>query len=201
MQAFEQCESNLQNAALLAYPISGQPLAIMADASDNCIGGTLQQKVNNEWVPLGYFSKKLTDTQRKYSTYDRELLSLYSSVQYFRNMFEGRELILYTDHKPLTFAFKKLANSNKETPRRTRQLLFISEFTTDIRYMKGEQNAPADALSRVETISCPSVLDFAEVARVQAGDKELAELLSNADMSQARTTRSGRVSRMPVRFK
>lgn len=176
VQAFEQCKTNLQNAALLSYPLPGSPLAITADASNNCVGATLQQCVNNEWVPLGYFSKRLTDTQQKYSTYDRELLAIYLAVQYFRNMVEAQQLILFTDHKPLCFAFRKLTSS-KETPRRTRQLLFISEFTTDIRHLSGVENIPADALSRVcvDAIACPSALDFAEIARKQVDDKQLAE--------------------------
>lgn len=179
VQAFEKCKTNLQNAALLAYPLPGSPLAITADASNNCVGATLQQQVNNEWVPLGYFSKRLTDTQQKYSTYDRELLAIYLSVQYFRNMVEAQQLVIFTDHKPLCYAFKKLA-SCKETPRRTRQLLFISEFTTDIRHLSGTENIPADALSRIhiDTISCPTVLDFAEIARRQLNDKQLTELMN-----------------------
>ncbi|KYQ52555.1 hypothetical protein ALC60_08323 [Trachymyrmex zeteki] len=49
--------------------------------------------------------KKLSETQRKFSTYDRELYAIYSSVKFFRYMLEGRECIIATDHKPLTNAF------------------------------------------------------------------------------------------------
>lgn len=170
--AFEKCKTSLQNAATLAFPITGIPLAIMCDASDKCVGATLQQCVNNNWVPLAYFSVKMTAAQQKYSTYDKELLAIYLSVQYFRQMFEGRDLIIYTDHKPLAFAFSKLY-SNKESPRRTRQLLFISEFTTDIRHVSGDNNKVADALSRVETVCTPNALDFEEIANEQCVDNEL----------------------------
>ena len=34
------------------------------------------------------------------------------------------------------------------SPRQTRQLLFISEFTTDVRHVSGAENIVADALSR-----------------------------------------------------
>ena len=41
-------------------------------------------------------------------------------------------------------------NSTTERPslRRTRHFAFITEFTTDIRFVKGETNFVADALSR-----------------------------------------------------
>lgn len=43
-------------------------------------------------------------------------------------MLEGRQFTIYTDHKPLTFAFRQKAD--KASPRQSRQLEFISQFTT-----------------------------------------------------------------------
>ena len=180
-EAFQQCKLSLQNAVTLSYPLANTHIALFADASNDCVGAVLQQNVNGNWKPLGYFSKKLSPTQQKYSTYDRELLAVYLAMQYFRHLFEGQELIIFTDHKPLTFAFKKLnSSSNKELPRRTRQLLFISEFTTDIRYVKGKENIVADSLSRIESIDCPSTIDFSEVALTQSRDSELEQILSSS---------------------
>lgn len=172
--AFIKCKESLQSAALLSYPMPETPLALMTDASNTCTGAVLQQFVGGHWKPLGYFSRKLTDAQVKYSTYDRELLAIYLAVIHFRTMFEGRELTIFTDHKPLTFAFSKLAG-DKETPRRTRQLMYISEFTTDIKYIVGNDNLVADSLSRIETITCPSTLDFVEIATAQRDDAYLAQ--------------------------
>lgn len=179
-EAFEQCKRSLQNAARLAFPLADAQLAIMADASCNRIAGVLQQHKNNTWQPIAYFSKKLSLIQEKYSTYDRELLAIYESVRYFRNLIEGRNIILYTDHKPLVFAFTKLLN-NKETPRRIRQLLYISEFTTDIRHVNGTDNVVADALSRIETISCPTTIDYTELAKAQETDPILENLLKKVN--------------------
>lgn len=168
-EAFLKSKQSLQEATTLSYPAPDTTLALMTDASNTCVGAVLQQLVDGHWKPLGYFSRKLTDTQVKYSTYDRELLAIYLAIIHFRKIFEGRALTIYTDHKPLTYAFSKLA-SDKETPRRTRQLMYISEFTTDIRYVVGNDNIVADSLSRVETISCPSSLDFEEIATAQCVD-------------------------------
>lgn len=147
----------------------------MTDASNTCIGAVLQQKVGNQWKPLRYYSKKLSDALKKYSTYDKELLGSYMALVHFRNMLEGRPLTIYTDHKPLNNAFSKIG-SDKETSRRTRKLLYISEFTSDIQHVEGSENIVADALSRVEAIQCPTSVDFAEVARAQETDTQLTTL-------------------------
>lgn len=55
-----------------------------------------------------------------------------------------------TDHKPLTFAFRQ--KLSKASERQLRQLVFISQHTTDIIYVKGEKNVVADALPRINTI-------------------------------------------------
>lgn len=92
----------------------------MTDASNTCMGAVLQQRVKGKWIPLGYFSKKFSPTEQKYSTYDRELLAIFQAIKYFRKLFEGRPLTVFTDHKPLCHAFSKIGNDTKETPRRTR---------------------------------------------------------------------------------
>lgn len=181
---FEQCKTSLKNAITLSHPLPDTPLALMTDASGTGVGAVLQQNIDQHWEPLGYFSKKLTDAHQKYSTYDRELLAIYMSVQYFRKMFEGRNLIIFTDHKPLTYAFIKKI-SDKETPRRIRQLSYISEFTTDIRHVAGSSNAVADALSRIETINCPTSINYEKLAIDQSNDQELQSLLQqNINNSQ-----------------
>ena len=177
--AFEQCKASLQNAVTLSYPETKGKLSLMCDASNTCVGAVLQQEVAGQVKPLGYFSKRLSEAQQKYSTYDRELLAVYLAIVHFRNMIEGREITIFTDHKPLTYAFSKIG-TDKETPRRTRQLLYISEFTSDIQYVNGNDNAVADALSRVESVVCPTAIDFDEVARAQEADGQMARMLTES---------------------
>lgn len=172
-EAFLQCKTCLQNAVTLSHPLANTTLALMTDASDTCVGAVLQQSSNGKWIPIGYFSKAMSQTEQKYSAYDRELLAIYLAIQYFQNQVEGRQLIVYTDHKPITFAFTK-NNTGKEIPRRTRQLAYVSEFTTDIRHVTGSENPVADALSRVETVYCPQAIDYTELAEAQAKDSYLS---------------------------
>ncbi|XP_055928525.1 uncharacterized protein LOC129959661 [Argiope bruennichi] len=100
----------------------------------------------------------LTDTEKRYSTNDRKLLTIHSAVKHFRHMLEGRQFKVLTDRKPLTFVFHKV-NGNS-SPRQCRHLEFISQFTTDNRYVSWEGNSVADALSRVSTIKVLNSIDY-----------------------------------------
>jgi hypothetical protein len=41
----------------------------------------MQQKSGDHWQPLGFFSRKLTDTESRYSTFDRELLAAHAAIK------------------------------------------------------------------------------------------------------------------------
>ncbi|KAI5751420.1 hypothetical protein M8J77_007279 [Diaphorina citri] len=84
-------------------------------------------------------------------------------------MIGGRVFTIYTDHKPLTFAF--LQKPEKCSPRQFRHLDFIAQFFTDIQYVPGSQNVVADALSRVDAIH--ATLDYKSLATSQQTDEEL----------------------------
>merc|ERR1711911_167062 len=51
--------------------------------------------------PVAFYSKGLNTAQRKYSTYDRELLGAVLAIKKFKPFLEGREFVLRTDHKSL----------------------------------------------------------------------------------------------------
>lgn len=177
--AFERCKNELANAAILAHPRKNAILSLSTDASDFACGAVLHQLTENGPQPLGFFSKKLTPTEAKYSTYDRELLAIYKAVKHFRYMLEGRPFHVLTDHKPLIFAFHQKAEN--ATPRQQRHLDYISQFSTDFRHIEGKNNTTADMLSRINTIS--TQIDYKEIAEAQRNDPELAELLAGNSTS------------------
>jgi len=115
----------------------------------------------------------MSTAQQKYSAYNRELLAIYEAVKHFRHMLEARHFVIYTDHKPMTYAFSQ--KRDKCSPRQFNHLDFISQLTTDIRHISGQANVVADALYRVEAV-CASVSPEA-LAEEQANDAELTALL------------------------
>ena len=68
--------------------------------------------------------------------------------------------------------------TERSSLRQTRQLAFIAEFTTDIRYVKGETNYVADALSRptVSFIDNTSTINYKDLSTDQALDTEFTRL-------------------------
>lgn len=176
-QAFEQFKNKLIDATLLAYPIEDAKLILAVDASDKCIGGTLYQIKDGHLEPLGFFSKKFTSAEQKYSTYDRELTAIFRGIKYFKHMLEARPFTIFTDHKPICYAFKQ--NSDKASPRQLRQLDFIGQYTTDIQHVKGSDNVVADLLSRIESIYQKGI-DYEELADLQATDEE-TQCVANGD--------------------
>ena len=87
------------------------------------------------------------------------MLAAYAAVKRFRYFVEGRDFTIYTDHKPLTFAFQQ--DLNKRSPRQFRYLDYISQLTTDVRHVSGVNNVVADALSRIESVES---IDYKKLA-------------------------------------
>ena len=99
-------------------------------------------------------------------------------IKHFRHFLEGRIFTLYTDHKPLTTALTSQAD---RSPRQTRHLSYIAEFTSDIRHIKGKFNIVADALSRVTTVDYVSIDGTCETAT------DLPTVVSDILVSKQRT--------------
>ena len=97
-------------------------------------------------------------------------------------MLEGCKFFVYTDHKPLTYAFN--ARIDKYSPREIRHLDYISQFTTDFRHIKGKENVVADALSRCAidafTVEPPKGIDLDQIATEQSDDEELKNLQTSS---------------------
>ena len=174
--AFSESKQILANATLLVHPDSTAQINITCDASDVAVGGVLQQFLNGMWQPLSFFSKKLNPAETRYSAFDRELLAVYATIKYFRHNLEERIFFVNTDHRPLTFVMSSV--TERASLRQTRHLAFIAEFTTDIRYVKGETNFVADALSRpsVSAIHDGPAIDYKELSLAQANDAEFTRL-------------------------
>ncbi len=147
--AFAAVKAAFSNFVLLHFPQDDVQLQLTTDASNVAIGGVLEQvTATGERQPLAFYSRKLTDNESKWSTYDKELLALYASVEHFRYLIEGRELQLITDHKPLIYMFQQ--KKPIKLQRRSRYIEYISQYTTKIKHVSGLSNIVADALSRPE---------------------------------------------------
>ncbi|GFO26781.1 Pol polyprotein [Plakobranchus ocellatus] len=169
--AFASCKEALAEATMLSHPKHGAHTSLTTDASDQAIGGVLEQYVNGIWQPLAFFSKRLRPPEIRYSTFDRELLALNLAIRHFRFFLEGRPFTAYTDHKPLVGTISKL--SDPWTARQQRHLAFISEYSTDIRHVSGKSNVVADCLSRSSLSNVILGIDYEAMAKAQEKDRDI----------------------------
>lgn len=178
-EAFREIKEALARVALLAYPDVDAPLSLMVDASNDAVGGVVQQLKGDAWQPIGFFSHKLQPAETRYSTFGRELLAIFLTIKHFRYMLDGRPFCVFTDHKPLIYAFR--AKPDRYNQREIRQLDYIAQFTTDLRHVKGHDNAVADALSRpeVNALHTDTHVDFKLIAQTQKSDPELQAILDS----------------------
>lgn len=176
--SFQLVKEALASVTILYHPDQNPRLVLMVDASDIAVGAALNEIRAEGLTPVEFFSTKLSPTETRYSTFDRELLAAYLGIKHFRHHLEARKFTLYTDHKPLLSALTSV--SDKFTPRQARHLAYIAEFTGDVRHVQGEANIVADALSRpsIYALDVP-VLDLARMAAEQSTDPELQEYLKD----------------------
>ena len=106
------------------------------------MGAVLQQQLpDKSWSPLAFFSKKLSDAEKKYSWLPTFLFVTSASC----SMVE--EFTIFTDHKPLTHALFR--SSPLWSACQQRHLLYLAEFTSSIVHISGKENVVADTLSRL----------------------------------------------------
>ena len=157
-KAFQLMKKIISKNALLAYPDFNEEFVIHTDASDYQLGAVISQKGR----PIAFYSRKLRPEQTRYTTTEKELLSIVETLKEFRNILLGHKIVVYTDHKNLTC-------KNFNTDRVMRWRLILEEYGPELRYIKGERNIVADTLSRLK------ILDSDEAHR-QMSDAEIAEL-------------------------
>jgi hypothetical protein len=101
-------------------------------------------------------------------------------------MLEARHFTVFTYHKPITYGYQQ--KRDKCSPRQFNHLDFVTQFTTDIRHIFGQDNVVAEALSRVEFVTAPTSYDA--LAASQDGDDELRTPLAS--------TTAQRLDKLPI---
>ena len=114
------------------------------------MGGTLLQKQGDEWVVIGYHSKRLPKSAKNFSITELELTGLLVNIHGFMQLLCNRYFEVLVDHKAIEYMIK----SKTESPmmRLKTLLLKLSKYTIDLKYQKGSEMHTSDALSRLHTL-------------------------------------------------
>ena len=182
--AFELVKSAMVNAVYLAMPDFSKRFIIYADASEVAVGAVLTQpgKAEGEIDYIAYASKKLTSTQRRWSTSERELYAIIWACEHFETYIKGGRPLIFTDHA----ALKHLVTA--EQPKLRRWAIRLQEFRPEIVHVAGEDNTIADWLSRSLPEEDDLVPDYAYIPQVYHlvhESMELFQLPSPEEMQSA----------------
>jgi hypothetical protein len=104
--AFETLKECFSTAPVLTMPDTTKPFILETDASKWAIGATLLQKQDDGQLhPCGYLSHALTQTERNWQIYDRELYAIIYALDEWKYLLLGGEhtLTIHCDHKNLTY--------------------------------------------------------------------------------------------------
>jgi len=95
--------------------------------------------------PIAYFSQKLTTTEQRWSTIEREAYAVVASLEKFHNLIYGSVIVVFSDHNPLSYIVDSVSNSAKLT----RWSLALQEYNLVFRYDKAAHNIVADCVAEL----------------------------------------------------
>jgi hypothetical protein len=126
-QAFDDLKQRLCSTPVLSLPDLQHPFEIETDASDYVVGVVLTQHDH----PVAYHSETLSDTVRKYPTYDKEMYSIVQACRQWRHYILGKETVIHTDHKPLQFM---QTQGKLQNDRHQKWSTYLQQFHLNIKY-------------------------------------------------------------------
>ena len=106
--------------------------------------------------PIAFYSQKTNSAQQNYTTTEKELLSIVATLKEFCNILLGHQITVYIGHKNLIYKMF-------DTEHVMRWRLILEEFGPELKYIKGENNVVADALSCLEKSDNQEILNTSEL--------------------------------------
>ena len=197
-KAFYALRDTLTKAPILAYPdfYSDKPFVLDTDWSHDpgAIGAVLSQEQSGEERVICYGARKLSKTERNYSSNKGELLAVIHFMRLWKYYLQPRPFVLRTDHQALKWLFTMEQPAGMT--QRWLETLGNNNFT--VQFRRGTLHGNADSLSRathareptpqeeeeaqLETMHCiqalrhPEALDVAEVLEAQENDHDLQQV-------------------------
>lgn len=172
--AFEWVKTELASPRVLAHFDPNEELILACDASAYGIAAILSHQYKDKTErPIAFASKVIPESELNRAIIDKEASAIIFGFKKFYNYIFGKQIILRTDHKPLTHIF----GPKQEIPltvasRLQRWAYFLSRFSYTIEYIKSENNSNCDALSRLPIDDATPVFDkdFTAVNYIEEGE-------------------------------
>jgi transposase InsO family protein len=134
-----------EDGAFLWHPRFGKDAGewrIRTDASSKGLGAQLLQKLDGEWRPVYFASKRLSPTETRYDTHKLEAFAIVWAVKLFKNFVWNKRFVVQTDNAACTHL------KEAEKGMLAKWALQLSEYDFRIDWIKGSRNGVSDCLSR-----------------------------------------------------
>ena len=132
--------------------------------------------------PIQYASRALTETEKRYSQIEKEMLSIVYGLTRFHIYTYGRKVTVYNDHK------SPIRNKPvKDNPVRLQRMLCrIMGYDLEFKYVEGKDLLIADALSRSPTMNQnrSKIEQEIETTRLLTEDSRVTSSLVTLQMKQ-----------------
>lgn len=150
-EAFDQLKERFTEQPILAMWDPYLPTRVEVDASGYATGGVILQKQQKDglWHPVAYRSESMSEAERNYEIYDREMLAIVRALEDWRHYLEGlpESFEIITDHRNLEY-WRTAQHLNR---RQARWSLWLSRFDFTLTHKPGKTNTQADPLSRLSS--------------------------------------------------
>ena len=146
-KAFEEIKQLLVKPPVLRMVSGDGIFCLESDTSRTAAGGTLYQWQDNQWVLVGYHSKKLPPPVQNYGVTKLELTGLLANIHGFEQKLRNNYFEVIVDHKAIDYMVK--SKHQPTTTRLANLLLKLREYTFDLKYLEGNKLKVSDALSHL----------------------------------------------------
>ena len=119
-KAFDDIKQLLVKPPILRMVSGNGFFRLESDTSRTAAGATLYQWQNNEWVLVGYHSKRLPDAVRNYGVTELELTGLLANIHGFEQKLNNNYFETIVDHKAIDYLIK-----SKHEPTSTRLVTLL----------------------------------------------------------------------------
>ena len=155
-ETFQKSKKVLTSSSVLIHFDTNLDIILSVDASAYGVGAILAHRMpNGSERPVAFASRTLSCSEKNYSQIEKEALACVFGVKKFHQYLYGHHFTLITDHKPLIQLLNgQSAISTQASARIQRWTLTLSSYEYSIIFRSSEENANADAMSRLPVKEC-----------------------------------------------
>ena len=148
-KAFDIIKQCLQKPPVLRMLTGSSYFRLESDTSREAAGGALYQLQDNQWVLIGYLSKRLPEPVCNYGVSELELTGLVCNIHGFKYFLKNSYFEVIIDHKAIEYL--KRVKYKPTTRQLSTLLLKLQDYAFDIKYLEGSKLKVSDALLHLYT--------------------------------------------------